>query len=165
MHKQVQHNVMRYAQTGTVQRDARMSISGGEVKAFLSEHLVCLIWRNATKKIAVILMRFLNSPHAVVKVSSNCEWSGHYGPLWCRSFENGGAMQCHTLRHLVDSSRVGRPRKRSHSESDPVGRIHLLGKWEQPRECVVCSNPGCPHTTHLLCVQSLAPRVAYNQHI
>ena len=61
MHKQVQRNVMRYAQTGTAQCDAGMSISG-EVKAFLSEHLVCLIWRKATKKIAVIVMRFLNSP-------------------------------------------------------------------------------------------------------
>ena len=59
-------------------------------------------------------------------------------------------------RRLVDSfasqyfssippcPRVGRPRKRSCSQSDPKrlnGRLHLLGKREQPRECVVCSNP------------------------
>ena len=40
--------------------------------------------------------------------------------------------------------RIGRPRKRRHSdEADPERlnqKLHLLGKWEKQKDCVACSN-------------------------
>ena len=59
-----------------------------------------------------------------------------------RSIVEGFAVQY--LSSVPPRPRVGRPRKRHHSESgDPErlnGQLRLLGKQE-PRERVVCSNP------------------------
>ena len=198
--------------TGTAQRDrvdlpneirAGMSISGGELKAFRSERLVCLIWKNMTKKVPVIVLstagparmstvtsrsgRTEDKPVLIDTYNKNMngvDIMDQYGASypfirktlkwWRKVFFwlldttviNSYALYRDSVvrplshiefrRRLVDSfatqylssippRRVGRPRKRSRSESDPErlnGRLHLLGKREQPRECVVCSNPG-----------------------
>ena len=198
--------------TGTAQRQrvdlpdeirAGMNVHGGEVRGFRSDRLMCLIWRNMTKKVPVIVVSTACSAQIstvtsrsgrsedkpVVIDTYNKHMNGvdimdQYGvsyPFvrktlkWWRkvffwlldvSVTNSYVLYRDSVqrplthvefrRRLVDSlatrylssipprPRVGRPRKRSRSESDPErlnGRLHLLGKREQPRECVVCSNP------------------------
>lgn len=62
---------------------------------------------------------------------------------FCRSLVESLATRW--LASAPPRPRLGRPRKRSHPDDNPErlnGHLHVLGKLEKQRDCVVCSKQG-----------------------